>query len=369
MFATMNKTKPIHFRRLLISTFVLIAAAAIVKIVSLYPEWIEKYYSTGIYIYISVFIRAITRWFPFSFGDVLYAVFAIFLVIKLVNIIKAIVRKTVTRQSFFLSILKIIRFFLWLYLVFNIFWGLNYNRLGIAYQLQIQPEKYSTQELKALTDSLVMKLNFARRSLGDSTYQYPSDKEIFAQTIVAYGNVEKRFPFLHYNQPCIKSSLYGKPGDYLGFEGYYNPFTAESQVNTTIPAFLIPYTTTHEVAHQLGYGDEDEANFVGYLTAKASTDMVFHYSVYFDLFNYANGELFFRDSVAARANYHALDTLVKRDEKIYRKFLIEYRNPVDHYITILYGDYLKANNQPRGMDTYDEVVAWLIAYQKKYGAL
>ena len=30
-------------------------------------------------------------------------------------------------------------------------------------------------------------------------------------------------------------------------------------------------------------------------------------------------------------------------------------------------EYLKLNNQPKGKMTYNAVVAWLIAYQKKYG--
>jgi len=33
----------------------------------------------------------------------------------------------------------------------------------------------------------------------------------------------------------------------------------------------------------------------------------------------------------------------------------------------LYGGYLKANRQPQGMRTYNEVIAWLIAYGKKNG--
>jgi hypothetical protein len=36
---------------------------------------------------------------------------------------------------------------------------------------------------------------------------------------------------------------------------------------------------------------------------------------------------------------------------------------------LLYGNYLKANNQPKGIETYNEVVSWLIAYRKKYGEL
>jgi hypothetical protein len=32
-----------------------------------------------------------------------------------------------------------------------------------------------------------------------------------------------------------------------------------------------------------------------------------------------------------------------------------------------YGEFLKANNQPAGKRSYNEVVAWLIAYYKKFG--
>jgi hypothetical protein len=34
---------------------------------------------------------------------------------------------------------------------------------------------------------------------------------------------------------------------------------------------------------------------------------------------------------------------------------------------MLYGQYLKANEQPSGIQTYSEVVAFLIAYYHKYG--
>jgi hypothetical protein len=78
--------------------------------------------------------------------------------------------------------------------------------------------------------------------------------------------------------------LWGWLGNYVGFTGYYNPFTGEAQVNTTVPKFLQPFTASHEVAHQLGYAKEMEANFVGYLAASHSTDTLFRYSVYLDLF-------------------------------------------------------------------------------------
>jgi hypothetical protein len=94
---------------------------------------------------------------------------------------------------------------------------------------------------------------------------------------------------------------------------------------------------------------------------------VFKYSAYFDLFSYANGELFFRDSTAARQNMQLLDTLVKKDLAAYRHYLHSYNNPVEILFSNIYGNYLKAHNQPLGIESYDEVVAWIVAYYKKYG--
>ncbi len=353
----------------LIRTAILFITALLIKLISLNSNFIETYYSTGIYFYISSFLRLITGWLPFSLGDILYVLTTTYILIKCIKNIRALFKKRVTKKSFLSGVIKIVRALLWIYIVFNLFWGLNYNRLGIAYQLQIEPAKYSTEELKTLTQSLLQKVNTARLSLGDSSYQYPNNEIIFDKAKQAYSVVEKKYSFLAYRQPCIKKTLFGKLWSYIGAQGYYNPFTGESQVNTTIPSFKIPYTTTHEMAHQLGYADEDEANFVGYLAAKYSGDNIFSYSVYFDLFNYANRDLFFRDSAAAHANYRALDTLVKRDEIAYRKFWLKYKNPFDPYITALYSNFLKMNNQPNGMKTYSEVIEWLIAYQKKYRQL
>jgi hypothetical protein len=33
----------------------------------------------------------------------------------------------------------------------------------------------------------------------------------------------------------------------------------------------------------------------------------------------------------------------------------------------MYGNYLKANRQPQGINSYDEVVGLTIAYYRKYG--
>ena len=155
----------------------------------------------------------------------------------------------------------------------------------------------------------------------------------------------------------------------MGYLGYYNPFSGEAQVNTTVPAFVIPYTVCHEVAHQLGYGSESEANFVGYIAATHSGNPQIEYSAYFNLFAYANRQLYQVDSLAALENIHLLDTLVKKDYQTYRDFILAHQNPVEPIITKFYGLFLQANKQPLGILTYDEVVGWLIAYKNKFGKI
>ena len=89
--------------------------------------------------------------------------------------------------------------------------------------------------------------------------------------------------------------------------------------------------------------------------------------MYFDLYNYAISELRKRDSSKARAYLQKLHPQALKDLKELRLFYSAYRNPIEPVITWSYGHFLKANNQPAGKQTYNEVVAWLIAYYKKYG--
>lgn len=347
---------------------VLFGLAILIKIFSLFPSLVEEWYSLKVYPLISMALRWLTGWLPFSIGDILYAVGTFWILIRIYKTLKAVFKRSVTRQTVGNSLRRTLTIALCVYLLFNLFWGINYERLGIAYQLKLEPTEYSTPELKDLTGSLILKTNIERLKLGDN-YTYPSSKEIFREAKEAYDSAFIKYSFMRYGIPSVKSSLYGQLGNYLGFLGYYTPFSGEAQINTAIPAFLIPYTSCHEIGHQLGYGTEDEANFSGYLAAKSSGEPSFRYSAYFDLFLYANRELYFRDSVTARENYKLLDTLVKKDIATYRKFLEAHQNPIEPYITELYGKYLQANNQPNGMNTYDEVIGWLIAYQKKYGEL
>jgi hypothetical protein len=333
---------------------------------------VENNYATTFYASFATILRKLFGWLPFSIGDLLYGGLIVFLLLKLFRFIKFLFSK---KKDFLLKE-KIVSAFLYLfrlcaivYIIFNIFWGINYNRQGIATQLNLKIDEYSIEDLKNINTLLVEKINACKTSLVNNKTNYPTNENLFLKVEEAYINVEKKYPYLHYKNQSIKKSIWGWAGNYIGFEGYYNPFTGEAQINTTVPKFTQPFTACHEVAHQLGYAKEMEANFVGYLAATASSDTLFNYSVYAEMFSYANRTLFIADSSAAIEFKKSLQPAVIVDFKERRKFYAEHRSFIEPIISYLYGKFLESNEQPMGILSYDEVTAFIIAYYKKYGKI
>jgi Protein of unknown function (DUF3810) len=356
-------------KHLWLTAAILLAFALLIRFFSNNSLWVEDYYSNGIYPHISAFLKFFTGLFPFSVGDVLYGLLFLWLIWLLIELIKAIVHKEITIEIFTRGLAKTFIALLTVYIIFNLFWGINYNREGIAYQLGLTEQQYSQEELKDINFLLLQKVNESKAALLRTKEDDSDCHHLFIGSEEAYTNAAKDYTVINYSTPVVKSTLYGWLGNYLGFSGYYDPFTGEAQVNTTVPYFLQPYTTCHEIAHQLGYAKENEANFVGYLAAAASSDTLFHYSVYLDLFIYANHNLYELDSASARSFAKQLLPAVKMDIKEWRAFDRRHKNPVEPVISWLYGKYLESNEQPSGVLTYDEVTGFLIAYHKKFGKI
>jgi len=82
-----------------------------------FPQFIETYYSQGIYPYIAKISRYVFGWIPFSIGDIIYALLIIFLFRWLFKNIRRIGREPVLFALDITAALSII------YFLFNIMWG------------------------------------------------------------------------------------------------------------------------------------------------------------------------------------------------------------------------------------------------------
>lgn len=330
---------------------------------------VENFYTKNFYNSFAIVLRFLFGWIPFSIGDVLYFAAGCWLLWKIIKNAKLLYQKKYTWPLFARKFWKCILLCTGIYIVFNILWGLNYNRKGIAWQLHLPAISYDSSNLKLMQELLLQKVNETRKILANKKMAYPAEKDLFNRAKACYDDASVIFPFMNYKAASVKSSFYGLLGDYLGFTGYYNPFTGEAQVNTTVPKFLLPYITLHEIGHQLGYAKEDEANFSGYLAAASSHDTLFQYSAYLDLFVYANREVYYFDSTASKLAVTQLSPGVKADILEWKRFNKKYTSIFEPAISWLYGKYLQVNQQPQGLRSYNEVIATLLAYYKKTGRI
>ncbi len=345
---------------------VLIALIVLIKCWALNPVFVETTYSQSFYPIISNLLRILTGWIPFSLGDLLYALAVILLARVLVKWFSRLKQQKSNRDFWKETGAGVLKCGLVIYIVFNVFWGLNYNRAGVAFQFQLKDTAISKKDLSSLMYWLRDKVNETEAAAHANRNQLKNMDYIYSGAIEAYSVIKIKHPFLEYKHPSVKSSLFGVMGNYFGYTGYYNPFTGEAQVNTKVPSFVLPFTTCHEIGHQLGYAKENEANFSGFLAAASSKDPLFNYSVYLDLYMYGRPYLYRSDSIQLKKIDSSLSPAVKDDFKELQQFYKKYENPVEKVIDFWYGQFLKANQQPDGKITYSRVILWLQEYERKY---
>lgn len=264
------------------------------------------------------------------------------------------------------QLIKAIAFLSVIHFCFYFFWGLNYFRNPLSENLNLNQSKYTTEQLLATSNSVIEKLNtyhllITKNDTVKVKVPY-STEEIYKKSVNGYTNLAKMYPQFAYTTPSVKSSLVSLMQSYTGTSGYINPITGEAQVNSMIPKTGMPATTCHEIAHQIGWGAENDANFIGFLTSINNKDVYFKYSGYRMALNYCLREVRKRD----RKVYHQLWKTVNKG--ISKDFTVSYNhwkkfdNPIKPYIKKGYNSYLKANNQSKGIDSYSYVVDLLIAY-------
>lgn len=302
---------------------------------------VEKWYSTGIYVYLGAALRFLLGWLPFSFGDLLYIAAIVYVIFTLHKSFKRPILKTLDRLFKVGSIV---------WLTFHFLWGFNYYRSSIPEQFNLETGEVKQEEIEAFTNYTLTQANL---------YSNP-------QSATADRPITHNPPRPTGSQPAtpVKPSLFGILGNYMGYGGYYNPFTGEAQINNYMPEFMLPYIAVHEVAHQKGYAKESEANFIGYLDVINSGDSALLYSANLEMFLFANRALRRFDSTLARQNMERLSPRIKKDLADYKVFAEKYYGPVDKFVTWFYTGFLNFNNQPEGMMSYNRGMVYTMRYLK-----
>lgn len=328
-----------------------------------FPATIESYYSNGLYPIICKLIHPFFNLFPFSVGDLLYAIAVIALLYAAVKMIRLLILRRYKPLLYLLSNTVIALQIAWLW--FNLAWGINYYRPSAAKRLNLQDSTFKNADLRLITELMIDSVNKSRLALTAKDFK-PSDKQIFFTAQQAVNQLSRSNKNFYTYQPKIKPSLLTALMNYLGTAGYFNPFTSETQLNYQMPVFLKPVIACHEMSHQAGFNAEDEANFAGYLAGVSSSDKLLKYSAYYLGTAEFMQALHQQDSVQYKLLKLRLSKSVLADFKTDRTYWLTYQGKLNRISGTLYDRFLKANNQPQGIKNYNRMVRLVMGWQFKY---
>ena len=372
--------KDLSNRRSRIQTLVqavwLLMALAIL-VFSFFPDAVATYFSFGLFQYIGLGLRSLTGDIKMPIGEYVYLILIIILIINsILGLYK--LKNKINTESFRTNLLRfgkqLTLKLVQLYVVFMLIWGLNYQKSSPAKSFDLKMDtSYTEVQLDSLSLYLMEELNKTRQILSDSVIEKTEVDQVFRNSILNYRLVKNRFPQLHLDKPVLKEAAFPSWGDYLGYLAFYQPITGEAIVRTDVPLLTLPYTSCHELAHQMGYASEAEANFIAFVVATESSDALLRYSMLLQMFTYCQSEHL--GFIAKTGNFEKWKTIVNRnkamldpkvigDRKKIKDFFIQRQHLLLPASTSLYDQFLQWNKQAKGIKSYDEVLLWVLAYNK-----
>jgi hypothetical protein len=241
---------------------------------------------------------------------------------------------------------------------------MNYFRPSAAYRLNLRDTAFTTADLKSVTKLLIDSANNCRSRVTAADLAQ-SNSTIYQTAVNAVKSMSADSANFYAFHPGIKPSMISFLMNYLGTSGYYNPFTSEAQINYQMPVFNRPFVACHEMSHQIGYGAEDEADFAGFIIGIRSKDPLLRYSAYHLAVDEFMHSLRRRDTVAHKELKAMISKQVHQDFVTERTYWINYENELSAISSIFYDNFLKVNNQPQGLDTYNRMVLLVMAWERR----
>ena len=374
-----DSTKPGSRIQLFIQAIWLLMALAIL-VFSFFPQAVAFYFSFGLFQYMGLGLRSISGAFKRPIGEYVYLILIIILIINVILSIYKLKNK-INAENFKIYLLlfgkHIILKLVQLYVVFMLLWGLNYQKSSPAQSFDLHLNtSYTEVQLDSLSLDLMKELNKTRQILSDSDIQNREVGQVFSRSILDYEQLKSKFPQFHLDKPVLKAAAFPRWGDYVGYLAFYQPITGEAIVRTDVPRLTLPYTSCHELAHQIGYASEAEANFIAFVVANESSDALLRYSMLLQIFTYCQSEHlgliaktcnFEKWKKIVNRNKDMLDPKVITDRKKIKDFFIQRQHLLLPASTSLYDQFLQWNKQSKGIKSYDEVLLWVIAYKKQSG--
>jgi hypothetical protein len=175
---------------------------------------------------------------------------------------------------------------------FYLLWGFQYARPGLEERLGIEASgEVSAEELQPLAERAVEIANLLYSEVhGSPDGGVPTPASPISVVTPTLEDGWARLQVV-YDLPEAVAGRYGPPKSFLsggimkqfGVAGMHFPYTGEALILHDLPGAERGRDLGHEMAHQRGFASESDANVLGFLVARESTDPATRYGAYFFL--------------------------------------------------------------------------------------
>jgi len=259
-------------------------------------------------------------------------------------------------------------------------WGLlmfifTFN-FGVCYGTTPVNEKIGFErrllEIEDLASAMQILISESREVSGNIKYVYSetgstampySLKELNKKLNEAYKNMLERHDLFKRIYSRVKPVILSEQMSKTHITGIYVPFTGEANVNIDFPDYNLPFTAAHEMAHLMGVGREDEANFVAFLVCIYSGDDYIRYSGLVSMTEYIGNALYKADKDRYYEITKELPEIISQEMAAYSRFFDKYRNTeISKVANAVNNTYLKSQGQEQGAKSYGFVVDLATVY-------
>ena len=293
----------------------------------------------------------------FSIGDILYGILILYLLFEVGFGIK---------KGFKTGLKRILIVLNCLYFLYQPFWGLLYFQQPIKNQFpntKIENKQVEKLAIEFLNRCKVLREHTQEDENGifkGSEIQLLTNDILSAQQKLPLEISSKKTTLITSVKPSILENILS----YTGISGYYNPFTAEAQYNPNLPDSNLGFTISHEMAHQLGFAREQEASFIGYLSAQKSNNIGLQYSSNLYALKSLLASLQTTNPKLVAIILNNYSDGMKRDRENEKKFSKLYYGKWSDIFSFTNDLFLKTNRQD-GSVSYSYFTELLIRYEQK----
>lgn len=331
-----------------------------------HPDWVEYYYSRGLFLGVRWGIDYLVSWIPIP----LIYLFLFLLAVASFRYFRRLFRRSqpLVQKAGDLALTGL-SFMGGAVFAFLFLWGFNYSREPIEKQLNISPVPLTLEMLKSeleMETGYLISLREAVPGASDSalTAEFlPAELESLLRENLEIWLDDHHFPTVG----RVRARQLLPKGIFLRFSssGLYFPWTGEGHVDAGVHPLLKPFVMTHEMAHGYGFGDEGTCNFLAYLSCRQSDNPLVAYAGHLGYWRTLAGNYLRYNPEEYRAFRQTLPPGIQADLDAINENLARYPDIMPRLRYYAYDAYLRTQGIEEGMLNYNRVLMLVWAWRKK----